>query len=95
MIVRHSDVFNILAFLNSCTDSDLKRENVINDCVLKLEFVKGKGLPNSDILKLVFIIDQLKLALFPVYLRRYSRTFLLNLPEFDEDLWNYPERTTI
>jgi len=75
VIERHSDVFNFLAFLNAQTDSDLKKEDILNDCVAKLSLVKD-GLPNSDIPKLDFIIDQLKLALLPVNSRRYSPTFL-------------------
>ncbi len=77
-IKRYSDVFNILAFLNSYSEVPPKPEDVINSCISKLNGL----LENVDdeeenqLKKVSFILEQLKLVNQSPHKRRYSTNFL-------------------
>ena len=76
-IERHSDVFNILAFIRSYSESDAKSEDIIQDCIQKMS--SSKDLQNNshqDAPKIKFLIQQLQLAMLPAQSRRFSPDFL-------------------
>jgi hypothetical protein len=77
-IQRHSDVLNILAFLNSFSDGQPNVQDVINYCISKLSDAgKEVQTENSSLsTKIEFLIEQLKLSIVPPGGRRYSARLL-------------------
>ena len=76
---RHSDVTNILAFLNALSDSAPNTKDVVEFCVKKLKSASKEfqDSNNEDLnLKLEFLIEQLQLSVTPTMGRRYSPRLL-------------------
>ena len=73
LIERHSDVSNILAFLNSSSDKNPKCDDAIEDCITKLSKVSASAHADDPLRrKLDFVIEQLSLIATPKTSRRYS-----------------------
>ena len=77
-IERHSDISNILAFLNNYSDMPANPEDVLDHCVLKLTKVleESQNIDEVKSKKISFLIEQLQLANQAVHSRRYSTNFL-------------------
>jgi len=77
-ISRHSDIVNILAFLNSYSEMPPEPEDVINSCLLKLNGLSENVFEGDENLlkKITFIVEQLKLVNENPHKRRYSTNFL-------------------
>lgn len=73
-IERHSDVLNILAFLNSFSCQMPALIDIVEDCVQKLTSMLQQSVEQEDLLnqKLEFLVDQLSLAIVPLPSRKYS-----------------------
>ena len=78
IIERVTDVHNILAFLNSFSETDPQPEDVIDHCIRKLKHVLEDSSEISEELskKLSFLVEQMNLANNKVSSRRYSTSFL-------------------
>jgi len=79
-IERHTDVQNILAFLNSYAGNAPNILDPVEDCIQKLSRLSSQALKDDEQLsqKIDFIIEQLSLAVMPVYSRKYSTKLLWN-----------------
>jgi hypothetical protein len=77
-IERHSDILNILAFLNSYADQDLDPSDTIQECIEKLTTVSKTCQDSNEGLcqKLDFIIEQLRLSVRSPQSRRYSSSLV-------------------
>ena len=77
-IQRHSDVMNILAFLNSFSDGEPNVQDVIEYCISKLSAASKEVETENDDLssKLEFLIEQLRLSIALPSGRRYSARLL-------------------
>lgn len=77
-IERHSDVLNILAFLNCYSVQTPTLSDTVKDCTSKLSKVLKQTVEPEDSLtqKLEFIVEQLSLAVSPVQSRKYSSKLL-------------------
>lgn len=77
-IKRHSDVNNLLAFLNTYSDQSAITTDIVQECIKQLSKVSDENLSKDDtqIQKLEFIIEQLSLWILPVQKRKYSPKFL-------------------
>ena len=79
-VKRHSDVSNLLAFLNAYSAQGRDSTDVIQECIANLSKIAKESVENDDILrpKLQFIIEQLILSILPVHQRKYSPSFIWN-----------------
>ncbi len=77
-ISRHSDILNILAFLNSYSELPPEPEDVINSCISKLNGLSENVYDGKEnqLKRISFIVEQLKLANENPHKRRYSTNFL-------------------
>jgi len=76
-IQRISDIWNICAFLNDYAEVSPAGQDIIKDCVSKLEKVlENDDLEEIDSGKLSFLIEQLKLLKGSSPSHRYSTSFL-------------------
>ena len=73
-IERHSDVVNILAFLNSKADSTPTTDDLINDSIKTLTLLRETDPTRAE--AWIFLLEQLKLAQMPPNSRRYSPQLL-------------------
>ncbi len=77
ILERNSDIYNILAFLNSYSKEKANSKDTIENCISKLKNCLEEtenDVPLSN--KLSFIIEQLELANCSKHTRRYSTSFV-------------------
>jgi hypothetical protein len=79
-IERHTDITNILAFLNSYAGNTQNILDPVEDGIKKLSKLSNEALKDDEQLtqKIDFIIEQLSLAIVPVHSRKYSTKLLWN-----------------
>ena len=77
-IERHSDISNLLAHLRSCYEKNIKAEYSVTYFVKKLEDIakNTESLNKEQEKKILFLTEQLSLAVTPMRARRYSSPLL-------------------
>lgn len=75
-IERVSDISNILAFLNSLSETPLQPGDVIKNCAKQLSEALETENDEAKSKKLLFVIEQLTLSQQTTKQRRYSTSFL-------------------